>query len=144
MDNLSLMKRFADPVLFEQMTSGDKLAGALVTTLMGMGITFVVLAILWGLLVLMAKVLHEKPKTMDNGSTAQGTVLTSVASIPSNVTAGEVNDSQLVAVIMAAIAASQGTEYASNLVIRKINRISGNSPSWGKAGVSEAIDTRRF
>ncbi|MEG1583992.1 MAG: OadG family protein [Anaerovorax sp.] len=144
MENLSLMEKFADPALMDQMSAGDKLIGSLITTLMGMGITFVVLAVLWGLLSLMAKILKEGPK--ENVAPMSATIATGAAAVvgegtPAQVTADE---GQLVAVLMAAIVASEGVEYKNNLVIRKISRISGSTPSWGKAGVSEAIDTRRF
>ena len=42
------MERFADPTLFESLTFGEKVAASLVTTLMGMGTTFVILILLWG------------------------------------------------------------------------------------------------
>jgi threonine/homoserine/homoserine lactone efflux protein len=47
-NNLGLMERFANPELFEGLTFAEKMAGGAVTLLMGMGITFIVLMILWG------------------------------------------------------------------------------------------------
>ncbi|MEG2198956.1 MAG: OadG family protein, partial [Anaerovorax sp.] len=88
--------------------------GSLITTLMGMGITFVVLAVLWGLLSLMAKILKEGPK--ENVAPMSATVATGAAAVvgagtPAQVTA---DDGQLVAVLMAAIVASEGVEYKNN------------------------------
>lgn len=144
MDNLSLMERFADPALFEQLDASEKLSGTLVTTIMGMGITFCVLVILWALIVIMTKILKVAPAKATE-TQAVAPILATVPNQMANEAIENVDaDSQLVAVLMAAIAASEGTAYVNHLVIRKISRVSGGTPTWGKAGVSEAIDTRRF
>ena len=54
---MSLMERFADPSLIDSLSGGDKLVGALITTLMGMGTTFVILVLIWGIIVVMSKIL---------------------------------------------------------------------------------------
>lgn len=59
MQELGLMERFADPALFESLTFGDKVAGSLVTTLMGMGTTFVVLTLLWGVIVFISGLIRK-------------------------------------------------------------------------------------
>ena len=53
------------------------------------------------------------------------------------------NDAQLVAVIMAAIAAMTG-QAASGLIIRKIVRSSGTTNAWYDAGARDRIDSRKF
>ena len=53
---MNLMERFADPALMPSMAVSEKLAGAGITTIMGMGVTFVVLFLLWGCLALMGKI----------------------------------------------------------------------------------------
>ena len=45
---MSLMEQFANPETMQSLSIGDKLAGAGITTVMGMGITVVVLILLWG------------------------------------------------------------------------------------------------
>lgn len=54
-DNLSLMEKFSDPVLIEELSLSDKMFGGLLTTLMGMGITIGVLSLIWLLIVVMQK-----------------------------------------------------------------------------------------
>lgn len=145
---LSLMQRFADPALFEQLTNGEKAMGALITTVMGMGITFIVLALLWGLIALMTKMMNtaETKKTATTkepqmvGAMEASTLPTQTSSIQDM----EDGNPELIAVIMAAIAASEGSDFKNNLIVRKINRIAGNSPAWGKAGGTDCIESRKF
>lgn len=53
------------------------------------------------------------------------------------------NDAQLVAVIMAAIAAMTG-QAASVLIIRKIVRTAGPTNAWYQAGAQDRTDSRKF
>lgn len=140
MKDLSLMERFANPDLFKDLSFIDKLQGGLVTTLMGFGITFVVLTLIWGVISIMSRIINQKPELQNE------TILVtedSPVTINKPVSDGEVNP-QLVAVIMAAIAASEGSEYVSNLVVRKISRVSGSRPVWGTAGNTDSIESRKF
>lgn len=140
MKDLSLMERFANPDLFKDLSFIDKLQGGLVTTLMGFGITFVVLTLIWGVISIMSRIINQKPELQNE------TILVtedSPVTINKPVSDGEVNP-QLVAVIMAAIAASEGSEYVSDLVVRKISRVSGSRPVWGTAGNTDSIESRKF
>jgi len=53
------------------------------------------------------------------------------------------DNSELIAVITAAIAAFEGSAAMSGLVVRKISRISGETTAWSSAGLMECIDSRR-
>jgi len=53
------------------------------------------------------------------------------------------NDDVLIAVFAAAIAASAGRASPSNLTVRKISRIAGQTNAWNSAGRLECIDSRR-
>ena len=53
-------------------------------------------------------------------------------------------DSELIAVISAAIAAYEAEQFIQTLYIRKLDRRSGARPVWGSAGTNEAIDMRRI
>lgn len=143
---LSLMERFADPEMIQGLSNSELLQGALITTLMGMGTTFVVLTLLWGIIAFVSNIINKsegKPK----GSTAAPTAPTaSSASAPAaaqTTSALAATGTELIAVIAAAIAAMEGTS-PNNLIIRKISRVSGNSTSWSRAGASEIIDSRKF
>lgn len=138
------MQRFADPALFEQLTNSEKAIGALITTILGMGITFIVLALLWGLIAVVTKLMNVSQK--DTNTSTNNVVLTEKST--ETTLNGEENmtneNPELIAVIMAAIAASEGGEFKNNLIIRKINRIAGAVPAWGKAGGLDCIDSRKI
>ncbi len=144
------MERFADPVLFEEMSRSELIQGALITTLMGLGTTFVVLMLVWSVIAIVSSVLknaeNKKENTLTQASaSAPAPAKAQAAAISTAEPEEPVNTgSELVAVITAAIAAMEGTVPASNLIIRKISRIPGNNTAWGRAGVSEIIDSRKF
>ncbi|WP_027400183.1 OadG family protein [Anaerovorax odorimutans] len=146
---LSLMQKFADPTLFDQLSNGDKAVAALITTIMGMGITFIVLILLWAMIAIMTKILdslQKKPETVNLTSAqavAEAKASTNTADLE-NKSDIKGENPELVAVIMAAIAASEGSDFKNNLVIRKINRIAGNPPVWAKAGGIDCIESRKF
>lgn len=137
---MGLMEKFADPSLIHSLSMGERLGGAGITTLMGMGITFVVLILLWLLLSVMAKVMA--PKEGDKAPAAAAAAAPSGAESPAPVVSEGVSE-ELVAVITAAIAASEGGS-ASHLVVRKISRVSGEATAWGLAGRADCIDSRKF
>ncbi|MEG0662080.1 MAG: OadG family protein, partial [Anaerovoracaceae bacterium] len=65
---MSVMELFADPSTMHQLSMGDKLIGAGMTTVMGMGMTFIILLLLWGCIALMNKIIAtvtKKPKATD-------------------------------------------------------------------------------
>lgn len=136
---MSLMEQFANPDMMHSLSISEKLAGAGITTLMGMGITFVVLLLLWGCIAVMTKFTYrpnkgvKAPQTTDAAAAPSGaeTVTTAAA------------DDSLIAVISAAIAAYEGGS-ANNFVVRKIRRISGETTAWGEAGRADCIDSRKF
>jgi sodium pump decarboxylase gamma subunit len=144
MNNLSIMDKFADPKLIDSLSLGEKSMGALITTIMGMGITFTVLILLWGLIALMAKFTSEKPKP-SKGNVEDSTIKTAPTVTLASTSTQTVNSPELIAVIAAAIAAFEGqTINAGDLIIRKISRASGKVTAWGNAGTSEAIASRKF
>lgn len=134
---MSLMEQFANPDTMHSLTMGEKLAGAGITTLMGMGITFVVLILLWGCITLMTKFTNRPAKQVE----APQAAAPAQAPVPAAVQAAA--DDSLMAVISAAIAAYEGGA-ASNLVVRKIRRISGDTTAWGDAGRADCIESRKF
>lgn len=149
MNDLSIMQKFADPKLFDTLSFGEKSIGAFITTLMGMGITFSVLILLWGLIALMAKLTAEKPKppkgNLDEASVKTAPATNTAAATTTNASITPGISPELIAVITAAIESFEGkTANAGNLIIRKISRAAGQATSWGNAGTSEAIASRKF
>lgn len=137
---MGLMEQFADPNLMHELSMSDKLAGAGITTIMGMGITFVILLLLWGCISLMTKFTF-RPEKGDKAPKAVAAAVPSGAETQSVTT--QAADDALIAVITAAIAASEGGS-TNNLVVRKITRLSGQTTVWGNAGRLDCIDSRKF
>lgn len=141
------MERFADPEMIQGLSNSELLQGSLITTLMGMGTTFVVLILLWGIIAFVSNLINKSERKAAPTSTAAPAAAT-VPAPAQTVSAPTANaqaetGTELIAVIAAAIAAMEGTS-PSNLIVRKISRISGNSTSWSRAGASEIIDSRKF
>ena len=143
---MSLMEQFANPTYFEGLSMGERLTGATVTMCMGLGITFAVLVILWVCIAVMAKITHRSTKASD--SAAAPAAAPAPAATPAETPApaaetADMADGELVAVIAAAVAAMENT-VVSNLVVKKITRVSGPTNAWASAGLSECIDSRRM
>ena len=117
------------------------MAGSAITMLMGMGITFVVLMLLWGVFALMGKCMSSTAKKGDKASAAE----TKANATPSVAApAAAKTDDVLTAVIAAAIAAYQSEGGTGNLVVRKIQRLSGETTLWTNAAREDCIESRRF
>ena len=143
---MSLMEQFANPAYFEGLSMGERLTGATVAMCMGLGITFAVLVILWVCIAVMAKITHRSTKASD--SAAAPAAVPAPAAAPAETPApaaetADMADGELVAVIAAAVAAMENT-VVSNLVVKKITRVSGPTNAWASAGLSECIDSRRM
>ena len=139
---MSLMEKFSDPALFDSLSMGDRLLGSLITMLMGMGITFCVLILLWAFVTIMGRF-------MSIGKSAKSPEQPAAAATPSGAAAPvaaspEAGDEVTAAVIAAAIAAYSGEGDRGNLIVRKIPRISGNSTNWSNAAIDDCIESRRF
>lgn len=135
---MGLMEQFANPDTMQSLSMGEKLAAAGITTVMGMGITFLVLILLWGCVAVMTKFTYRpKKEEKPQASAAPAAPAAPAAAAPAAA------DDSLIAVISAAIAAYEGGS-PNNLVVRKISRISGETTVWGDAGRADCIDSRKF
>ncbi len=143
MGELTLMQKFSDPALIDQLSGVEKMTGGLVTTMMGMGITFVVLSLLWGLIAIMTKILDKKDKKSEQAQVIAAQPIIAKEQKPAPVNEGKEDETILVAVITAALAATLN-QPASSLMISKIRRSSGNSIAWSQAGSSDSISSRRL
>ncbi|MFV0517710.1 MAG: OadG family protein [Aminipila sp.] len=138
----TLMDKFADPALFDTLTSSEKTMGAFVTTCMGMGITFAVLILLFGAVFLMSKALNSKNSEQKPLTFKRKTVKKPVVTKLND--DSHLENAQLVAAIIAAIEAYEGKDrqQGEKVVVRKITRLAGNS--WGNAGVNECNMSRKM
>ncbi|MBO4725478.1 MAG: OadG family protein [Firmicutes bacterium] len=141
--DLSLMEKFANPQYFDSLTLSEKMAGAGVTTLLGLGTTFVILCLIWLILSIMGKIMTATGKKSAPAAAAAPAVPAATAPAPAK---GEnlASDAELVAVITAAIAAYEGSGAANNLVVRSIQRVSGASTAWSRAGSADCLESRNM
>lgn len=136
---MSLMELFADPSTFVNLSLGEKIIGSLVTALLGMGTTFTVLILIWGFIALTGRVVRKEESTFHHDAPPAP----AAAPAPAPAVEAKEDDAALIAVIMAAIAASEGNGFVNNLVVRKIRRIPGPDPTWSSLGRQESLDSRR-
>lgn len=140
---MTLMEQFANPSLFENLTMGERLTGATVTMLMGLGITFSILIIIWIFITIMSKTVGSAKKEEKAEAPAPATPAAPAQAAEAK--GEEIEDAELIAVIAAAIAAaSGGSVFVPTLKIKKITRISGQTNAWNSAGLGECIDSRRM
>ena len=137
---MSLMEQFSDPNMIMNLSFGDKMLASTITMVMGLGITFTVLILIWIFIAIMGKCLGAtgKPKKAAEPAPAAAAAAPAPAE---EVT--ETSDESLVAVIAAAVAAYEGAN-ASNLVVKKITRLSGEQTPWGSFGLEDRLETRKF
>lgn len=123
------MKEFATLQDLTQMPLMERLINGLIVTVLGMGITFIVLILLWASIKLMSFVFNKKDAPP------------SLVSEPMAISAvdQEEEDEELVAVFMAAIAAASGQDY-EKIKLRGYREVGINLPLWGQAGVLETMN----
>ena len=123
---MGLMEKFSDPELITSLGFGEKMAGSAVTMLMGMGITFCVLILLWA-----------------------AAVTPAVTPAPAPASKAE-SDDTLIAVLTAAVAAyeedmsSRNSCVPGNLTVRKIARDSGDMAPWMNVARKESMSGRKY
>ena len=130
---MNLLERMK--VSIDTMTMGEKFLGSMIVTLVGIGIVFTALAILYFAIIIMQKVVGKsQPKKIVDSKPSP--------TIEDEVVEEETVDSaELVAVITAAVAASLNTS-THNIVVRNITRISDQTPSWAKMGRVDQISNK--
>ncbi|MBR6014787.1 MAG: OadG family protein [Firmicutes bacterium] len=141
--DLSLMEKFANPQYFDSLTLSEKMAGAGVTTLLGLGTTFMILCLIWLILSIMGKIMTATGKKSAPAAAAAPAVPAAAATAPAK-SENLASDAELVAVITAAIAAYEGSGAANNLVVRSVQRVSGASTAWSRAGSADCLESRNM
>ena len=141
---MGLMDKFADPSLFDGLSFGDKMIGSTITMIMGMGITFCVLLLLWAFVAIMGRIMHGSKKGDKAPAKAEAAATPSAAPAPVAAPQAQSDDAVIAAVIAAAVAAYQGSGGSSRLVVRKISRISGEATPWSTAAREDCIESRKF
>lgn len=108
---------------------------AIIVACIGYFLCFLVLAIIWGVLVIMKKLLSgsEKPAVKPEP--------VPVAEKPAVQESAKTDDTELIAVLTAACAASLNTS-AYNLKIKSFRQLSSGTNRWGMAGVNENLSNK--
>jgi hypothetical protein len=110
---MQILENFKHADTFVQMTIGERVAATMYVIILGMGITFTALVLIWG--------------------------MTAPAAAAVEVEAAD--QSELIAVISAAIAASMHTSM-HNIVVTSIRRTGDSTPVWGQMGRSDVMNSR--
>lgn len=132
-----LLTQFANPEVMQTLSVSDKLYAGLITTILGMGITFSALIILQFIIGWMDKILNKStPASVDNT-----TATTAVKESPAPEADTYQDDRELVAVITATLAMQLKTSV-ENIVIKNIEKVEDSSPSWNRAGIIEQMNSR--
>jgi sodium pump decarboxylase gamma subunit len=135
MNITELLAQFANPETLQTLSFTNKLVAGLVTTLLGMGITFIALIILQVLISWMDRLIN-RPVGLPAQASAPPPPAVAVAPVPAETDTGE-----LVAAISAVIAVQLKTSV-DNIVIRNIEKIEDRSPIWNRAGITEQMNSR--
>ena len=133
---MHVLEAFKHEETFNQMIMSDKLLATGYVIILGVGITFVALVLIWWITVLMSKTIQ----TIE----ARNAIVEVKPLMPQPVATVQVDnadDEELIAVISAAIAASLNTTM-DNFKVTNIRRISDSTPTWGKVGRSEVMNAR--
>ena len=139
---MNLMSQFADPAGIESLSLTEKLAGAGITTVIGVGITFTVLILLWVFIVSFGKVIAGFGKQLVYEGSCSSSVC--AAGKSADMASGrkrrnfadaesgdDIPQGELVAVIAAATSAYSEKNIKS-ISIRKVGRAAGDV--WTHAG----------
>lgn len=131
-----IMDIFSNPETIHSLSFGEKLLGVGFTMVLGMGITFISLVILKGVMQVMTKVLVEKEKP------AAVTETVAAAPQPEIKQAEEPhNDEAVIAAITVALSAKLKTPIG-NIVIRNIRKVEGSQHPWNHVGIIEQMNSR--
>lgn len=118
----------------DTMSLGERFLGSIVVTVLGVGIVFAALAILYFAIVIMHKSVNgTQPKKVVESKPAPAEEVV--------VEEDTIDSTEIVAVITAAIAASLNTS-THNIVVRNITRVSDATPSWAKMGRIDQINNK--
>lgn len=124
------MKEFATIQDMSLMPFWERMSHAMVITILGMGITFILLIALLYITRAMSVILNPK------GQDSEAQIVLEEAPI---VKEDEEDEEELVAVLMAAIAASTGQAYET-IKIRSFRELGTSLPLWSQAGVDETMN----
>ncbi len=134
---MQVLESFKHADTFAQMPLNDRLVATLYVILLGMGITFIALILIWGLTTLMSKIVAG----VDNTQKPVAATAAKSTANAATATAAVEDDTELVAVITAAVAATLGTS-SSQFVVTNITRTVDQTPVWGRVGRTDVMQSK--
>ena len=136
MTTTELLATFANGELIKSLSIGDKFSASLITTVLGMGITFSALIILLIIMTWMNKILNPSSSARPVTQPAKKNQTTPILPVEK-----QVDDNEIVAAITTVIAMTLKTS-ASNIVIKNIEKVDDQAPQWNRAGIIEQMNSR--
>lgn len=137
MTTTELMLQFSNPETLKNLSIGSKLMACLVTTVLGMGITFIALILLQFIISWMARL-----ATPGNQPTPAVAEVAPSSITPKTISQTAENDDLELTAVITAILAHHLHTTSDNIIIRNITRIEDSSPLWNRAGILEQINSR--
>jgi sodium pump decarboxylase gamma subunit len=138
---MTLLERFADPSIIHSMSFGEKMMASGYVAILGMGITFIALVILWVAIAIMSRVIAGFENKKSEVKIVKAPVKADPNPALAEVHVSEADDLELVAVLTAAIAAAT-QQPINQIFVRNIRRVEGNLPAWQRAGISKQVAKR--
>ncbi|MCD6434776.1 MAG: OadG family protein [Clostridiales bacterium] len=135
---MTLLERFADPNIINTMSFGDKMIASLYVAILGMGVTFLALFLLWGAIVMLSKFVsgfEKKDKNIKIVKEAPKSKKVVVEDVSKE------DNLELVAVIAAAIAFATN-QPIDKFFVRNIRRVGDSKAAWKKAGIANQMSQR--
>lgn len=138
MNTTELLKAFENPQMIMSLSFTEKMSGVLITTVLGMGITFLALILIMYMINGLSCLLMEKKK--------EEKIVTAPTSVKVEDTEEEIeedeneNNEELVAAITAAISLQLGGN--KKFVVTNIEKIQDKTPIWSKMGTMEQLSSR--
>ena len=121
------------------MSLNEAISQGLMVTGVGLLIVFGVLALLMLALMAMKALFYKEPESLKKKETDVKPVVEAVQPVAMQKSAND--DSELIAVLTAAVAASLNTK-TSGICIKSFRRVGSNAPLWNRAGVNEMVNSR--
>ncbi len=131
MDTVELLAKFANPDVMKTLSVSERMIAGLITTALGMGITFISLIVLQFVIGLMARMTSGKDEKVTGASIIEEDKAVETEDLT--------QDEEIVAAITTAIAFQLKTSV-SNIVIRNIERVEESSSAWNRAGIAERLN----
>ncbi len=125
---MTIFEKFISPELIGQMPLVDKIIISLFLTVLGMIITFIILAVVCWFTVLLSRACREKPIKEDFATPMPGPLKISVR-----------EDGALIAAIISAAIAASMEATRRTFQVTKIIRTIDHTPQWGRVGRVEQL-----